>query len=98
MICSFRKSFRVTVHQILPFGKKPQREDDQTPAIIAFNENQWSKHHGKIPVVNTTGAAASVFHEPGLEWTEEQNADHVADSVCKTDEDHDTFIENLVIE
>ena len=50
------------------------------------NENIGGEHHGKIPIVDPTGGTAPILHEPCLERTEEQNADHIAYAIGKADQ------------
>ena len=90
----FGKPFRMPVKGDLPAEKQDQGEGEQTPAVGSPDEEQGSEHHGIVPVVDPAGAAAFVFQEPGLEGTEEENADHIADSVGAADQDHDAHVEH----
>lgn len=65
-------------------GNFPDRENDKSagakaPGEKSQNENDWGKHHHVVPVENSAGCAAAVFHEPDPEWTPEKNADQIAD-------------------
>jgi hypothetical protein len=78
----------------LPTQKQAKRADEQTVRIQARNKNKRGKHHGKIPVVDAAGCAATVFHKPGLERAKEQDTYDVADRVSNCDQDHDPAVKD----
>ena len=80
-----------------PKDKQEQGNAEQTPCVEVGQKDQRGKHHGVIPVVNTAGAAAFIFHEPCLEWAEEENADHITDRIEQTDEKQNARIEDIGI-
>ena len=49
------------------------------------NKEKRRKHHSEIPVIDTAGSAASVFHKPGLKGAEKQNTNHVAHPIRQAD-------------
>ena len=81
----------------LPFGQQHQRHKHQAPGIDGRDEDQGSAHHGEVPVVNAAGTAAAVAHHPGLEGTEPQDADHVADTVGQADQDQNSLVQDAHI-
>ena len=48
---------------------------------IENKENKRCKHHWVIPVIDTAGGTAFVFHHPRLERAEEHNADYIANAI-----------------
>ena len=50
----------------------------QAQTVPAAYENHGRPHHGEVPVINAAGAAALVFHHPGLEGAEKEYAYHIA--------------------
>ena len=78
-------------------GDLPSRQQNQGAAKQAIriqtgNEHQRGEHHGKIPIVDTAGGTAPIFHKPRLERAEEQNADDIAHRVAKGDQDQNPSI------
>ena len=63
----------------LPVNKQTKCKSQQQPCVNVFDEKKGGEHHGVVPVVYSAAAAALVLHEPGLEGTEEKNADNVAE-------------------
>ena len=51
----------------------------KAPGEKTGNENNGGKHHHVVPVENSAGGTAAVFHKPDPERTPEKNADKVAD-------------------
>lgn len=88
-----RKAFRVSMHSDLPSCQQSKGKPQQAPRIDIWYKNKGSKHHCKIPIVDTAGRAASVLHKPRLEGTEKEDADHITDTVCETDKDKDALID-----
>ena len=65
-------------------GNFPNRKNNdctcaKAPGEETGNENDRGEHHHVVPVENSAGGAAAVFHEPYTERTPEKNADKVAD-------------------
>ena len=65
-------------------GNFPNYKNDDSPGAKApgeksGNENDGGKHHHMVPVENSAGGAAAVFHKPDPESAPEKNADKVAD-------------------
>ena len=68
----------------LPLCKYYQGKTQERICIQAGNHDERCAKHGEIPVVNTTGCAATVLHKPCLEWTEEEDANNVTNAVRKS--------------
>ena len=77
----------------LPNRQKEQSGTEKSVGKGAGDEHKRGEHHGVIPVIDAAAAAALVFHDPGLERAEKENADHVADRVEKADEKQDALID-----
>ena len=88
-----RKAFGVSVHSDLPSYQQSKGKPQQAPCVAVWNKHKRSKHHCKIPIVDTAGRAASVLHKPRLEGTEKEDADHITDTVCEADKDKDALID-----
>ena len=67
----FCKTFGMFVQCPFPLKKNDQTNNNKAPSIPSVSKNKGSKHHCKVPVVNTAGGATSVFHKPGLKRAEE---------------------------
>lgn len=78
--------------------KKNQRQNKNAPCKEIVYENKGSKHHGIVPVVDSAASAALVAHNPCLEGTEEEYANHIAYRVCKADKNKYSFVNNADIE
>jgi len=85
--------FRVPVNRDLPAEEQQQRQYQKTPCERMRDKHKGREHHGKVPVVDPADIAASVFHEPGLERAEKQDADHIADPVGQTDENQYALVQ-----
>ena len=85
---------RVAVVSNLPFDEQGQPQSAQTPGEKAGNKQQRREHHGIVPVIDATGDAAFVLQNPGLEWTEKQNTDHIADGIGQTDQQQNTAVDD----
>ncbi len=46
-----------------------------------------------VPVEDSAGRAAAVFHKPHTEGTPKQNADNIADVKCRCDNKHEPIID-----
>ena len=77
----FGKTLRMQIKSHFPTDQQRNRQYQQAPGIAFFDKKQRRKHHRIIPVVYPAGTAAFVFHEPGLEGTEKQYADDIADGI-----------------
>ena len=93
IIRTFRKPFRMQVKGDLPADKQRHRQRQQAPGITSSHKKQRSEHHGIVPVINSAGTAAFVFHEPCLKRTEEEYADNIADRISTAKQDHDPIIQ-----
>ena len=62
-----------------PYYKNDYCAGAKAPGEKSGNENDRRKHHHMVPVENSAGRAAAVFHEPDTERTPEKNADKIAD-------------------
>ena len=80
-------------------GQLPAKQDDEghgqkAPGVGVGDEEQGGEHHGEIPVVDAAGGAALVLHEPGLEGTEEKDADDITNGIYTAQQDHNSVIQN----
>ena len=77
-VCIFRKVLWVATVGNFPNQKhsecKGKKHVVQNGSRLENEENKWGEHHLVIPIINTAGVAAFVFHHPRLERTEEHNA------------------------
>ena len=80
------KAFRMPPKRDLPTEHQQKRHTEKRPRKRMRNKHVRSKHHGKIPIINPAGRTAFILHKPRLERTEEQNADHIAYTISKTDQ------------
>ena len=62
-----------------PNCKNKNRKCAKAPGKETGNKNNGREHHHVVPVENSAGGAAAVFHEPYPERAPEKNADKVAD-------------------
>ena len=62
-----------------PYCKNNKSACAKAPGEKTGNENDGGKHHHVVPVKNSAGRAAAVFHKPHPEGTPEKNADQIAD-------------------
>ena len=62
-----------------PYYKNDYCAGAKAPGEKSGNENDRRKHHHMVPVENSAGRAAAVFHEPDTERTPEKHADKIAD-------------------
>ena len=62
-----------------PDYKNDYCADAKAPGKKSGNKNNGRKHHHMVPVEDSAGCAATVFHKPDPEGTPEKNADKVAD-------------------
>ena len=68
-------------------GNFPNSKNDdcagaKAPGKESGNKNNRGEHHHVVPVENSAGGAAAVFHEPDAERAPEENADKVANIEC----------------
>ena len=77
----------------LPANQQRHRQREQAPGVVSPHEEEGSEHHSVIPVINSADATAFVLHKPGLEGTEKQNTDNVADGVYAAQQKHDAVIQ-----
>ena len=61
-----------------PNCKNKNRKCAKAPGKETGNKNNGREHHHVVPVENSAGGAAAVFHKPDSERTPEKNADKVA--------------------
>lgn len=80
------KAFGMEAKGDLPAQKQQDGHTQKRPRIKAWDKHERSKHHGKIPIIDTAIRAASVFHKPRLKRTEKQYADHIANTVSEADQ------------
>ena len=88
------KALGVAAQRDLPAHQKQQRHSHQTPCIAFRDKDQRREHHREIPVIDPANGAASIFHDPNLEWAEKQNADHVTYAVKQADQHHDPAVDD----
>jgi len=62
-----------------PYRKNDYGNSAKAPGEKSRNKEKRRKHHDMVPVENSAGCAAAVFHEPDPERAPEKNADEVAD-------------------
>lgn len=55
------------------------RGEEQAPAEEIADKQHGCEHHEMSPVVDAAVDTAAIFHNKGLEGTEEQNADIVTE-------------------
>ena len=72
---------RVTGVGDLPVDQDNQRGEEQAPAVEVLDEQHGREHHKMSPVIDPAVDAAFIFHNKGLEWAEEQNADVVTQEI-----------------
>ena len=89
----FGKPFRMAEEGDFPADEQGHGEGQKAPGVAAPHEEEGREHHGIIPVIDAAGAAALVLEEPGLEGTEELDADDIADGIGAAEEDHDAVVE-----
>lgn len=63
----------------LPVNQNNKRHEEQTPAVETWDKEHRRKHHEVSPVIDSAVDAALVLHKEGLERTEQQDADVVAE-------------------
>ena len=86
-VCIFREALGVAA--ICNFPNKKNRKGKRHKHVVnnrtglENKENKRCEHHWVIPIVNTAGVAAFVFHHPRLERAEEHNANQVANAIRK---------------
>ena len=90
----FGESLGMAKGEYFPYGKKQQRDTEQTPSIQTRDPHERRKHHRKIPIIDATASAAFIFHKPSLKRTEKQNADHIADGIGKTDQQQNSLVDH----
>ena len=93
LVCRGREPFGVDVIGEFPANEKQECEAKEGIGVYTRNEDEWGEHHCKIPVVDATGGATSIFHNPGLERTEKEDADDVADGKADGNQNEDTTVE-----
>ena len=93
-ICFCREALGVKTVGQLPSDKESDCTAEEAISIPARNENKRREHHCEIPVIDSAGRAASVFHEPRLERAEEEYANDVADGVADRDEDKYSLVDD----
>ena len=86
------KAFGMAAVIPFPANQDRQRQCDEAIRIGVRNEDQRREHHREIPIINPAVGTASVFHKPRLERAEKEDADHIANTVCKGDEDQNSLI------
>ena len=73
----------------LPANQKDYREDAGGENQRPLQNHERRTDHDIVPVENAASGAAAVMHHPGLEGTEEQDTDDVADSVKTGEANHE---------
>ena len=89
------KAFGVASVGQFPTEQKQKRERNEAIRIRMLNEYEGRKHHREIPVVDTAVGTASVFHKPGLEGAEKEDADHIANAVRESYEYQYSRVDNI---
>ena len=89
-----REALGVAAVGDLPLQKKKERSAKQGVRIDVRNEDEGGEHHREIPVVYTTGRAATVLHKPCLEGAEEEDTNDVADREGERDQNKYALIED----
>ena len=74
---SLPETFGVEVKAKLPDQQYNERANKKGKSKEAGNKHKGRKHHEVIPVENTAGGAAAVFHKDDAEGAPEQYADQV---------------------
>ena len=90
-----RKSLGMKLIGDLPTRENYSRKTEESPGVKAGHKDTRGKHHNEIPVVYSAVRAASVLHHPGLEGAEEENADHIANTVCRAYYEQNTGVDNV---
>ena len=87
---------RMTVVRNLPAKQQNHRKDASRKNQGTSQYHQGCANHNVIPVENTAGGTAAIVHHPGLERTEEQDANDVADTVESSKAHHKTSAQNAL--
>lgn len=66
-----------------PSKQQQQRHTNENKSQRMWEENERSKHHNEVPVIDTAAATAFVEHHPALEGAEKEYAYHVTDGVSQ---------------
>ena len=88
------KALGMQMRRQLPEEEKQKRNAEKPPREIMRNEDQGREHHRIIPVVNAAAATALILHKPGLERTEEEDTDHIADRIEEADEEENSIVDH----
>ena len=78
-----------------PTEQKQERHQNEAICVRMRNEYEGREHHREIPVVDSAVGTASVFHKPGLEGTEKEDTDHIANAICKCYKDQYSRVDNI---
>ena len=90
---AIRKALGCESQSKLPTSKQDQGKPQKAPGVQLRNKDQGGKHHSKVPVVDATDSAAAVLQDPGLEGTEEQDADHITNTKEKADQNQNSLVD-----
>ena len=93
-VCHLRKPFGMAICHDLPIDQQQQRQAEKRIGEPMRHKHKGGKHHRVIPVIDPTASAALVLHHPGLEGTEEQDADHITNRIRQTDQHENAGIDH----
>ena len=94
-VSRFGKAFGMASVIPFPTEQKQKRECNEAVCVRMRYENEGREHHCEVPVVDTAVGTASVFHKPGLEGAEKEDADHIANAVRESYEDQYSRVDNI---
>ena len=78
-----------------PVEQEKKRHTEDGVCIDVRDKYKGCEHHGVIPVVDAAASTAFVLHKPGLEGTEEENADHITNGEGQADHHKNTRIDHV---
>jgi hypothetical protein len=92
----FPKAFGMQNEEKLPKTQNYKRHQNQRKRIYTRDKNHWRKHHKMIPIKNTTGRTASVFHDQA-KGTPDQNTDQITNIEKNADHEKSHGVQNVRI-
>ena len=91
-VAAFQETFLVAVIGIFPMEENVESQHTGGNGESVAQTQQRGTDHQIVPVIDPAGGAAAIVHHPGLEGTEEQNADDIHDAVQSGQTDHETVV------
>lgn len=93
----FGKTLGIQAEGDLPTKQEQERNAQQRPRDEMRHHQKRCEHHRIIPVIDAAARAAFIAQKPRLKGTEKEDADHIANRICKRDKQHDAVIKNIQI-